>query len=67
MTREELKIEALSQRIAELTAGYEVRIADLRVELTLLSDQLVELKKASGDENVEVADTSKSGTSETDK
>lgn len=46
MDKKDLKIEALTQRIAELTAGYENVIADLRVELTIL---------AQGAEDVEVA------------
>ena len=49
MDKKDLKIAALTQRIAELTAAYEERIADLRVELTVLSDQVEEKKETKKD------------------
>lgn len=55
MDKQDLKIEALRQRIAEITAQYEDRIADLRVELTVLSQELEGFKKES--DNVEMAES----------
>lgn len=43
-TQQELKIQALLQRIAELTAEYENKVADLRVHLTVVSEELKEVK-----------------------
>lgn len=48
-TREGLKIMALRERVATLTAEYEDKVADLRVELTIVSQELEERKKADGD------------------
>lgn len=42
MDRNELKIEHYKQRVAELSVQYEDRVADLRVEVTLLTQQLNE-------------------------
>jgi uncharacterized protein YeeX (DUF496 family) len=53
MDKKDLKIEALRQRIAELTVQYEDRVSDLRVDFTLVSQELEELKKEHAD--VEVA------------
>jgi len=39
MEKAELIITALQQRIGELTSNYEVQIAMLRAELTMLMDQ----------------------------
>ena len=36
----QLKVQALSERISEMTAQYEDKIADLRVELTLLNQRV---------------------------
>lgn len=36
----DLKIQALLERIASLTTEYENKVADLRVQLTLLSEEL---------------------------
>jgi hypothetical protein len=44
MDRKDLKIEALLQRITTLTAQYENQVADLRVELTLTTRELEEIK-----------------------
>lgn len=44
-TPEQMKMQALVERIAELTAEYENKIADLRVGFTMLSNQLEEARK----------------------
>lgn len=44
MDRNELKVMALRERVAALTADYEDKVADLRVELTLVSQELEEFK-----------------------
>lgn len=44
MDRKDLKIEALLQRVASLTAEYENRVADLRVELTEQAQQNADLQ-----------------------
>lgn len=43
--RQELKIQALTQRIAELTAEYENKIADLRVAFTVTSAELEQARE----------------------
>lgn len=43
MDRNELKIMALRERVAQLTAEYEDKVADLRVELTIVSQERDEL------------------------
>lgn len=42
MEDNELKIAALMERMAGLVAGYENMLADYRVEITKLSEQLAE-------------------------
>lgn len=42
--KQELKIQALTQRIAELTAEYENKVADLRVAYTVINAELEDLK-----------------------
>lgn len=37
--RNELKVQALTERVAQLTAEYENKIADLRVELTVVTNE----------------------------
>lgn len=58
MDRKDLKIEHYKQRVAELSVQYEDRIADLRVELTELSQQVQQLQQelsdAKGDDEEEV-------------
>jgi uncharacterized protein YeeX (DUF496 family) len=44
MDRNELKIEALRQRIAQLSVEHEDRAADYRVEITLLGEELNNLR-----------------------
>jgi len=44
LTREELKIMALRERVATLTTDYEDKVADLRVELTLVAQERDALK-----------------------
>lgn len=44
--RNELKVQALLEKISNLTANYENQIADLRVELTIISEELRELNEA---------------------
>lgn len=42
MDRKDLKIQALLERVSSLTTDYENRIADLRVELTEVSNELAQ-------------------------
>lgn len=51
MDKNELMIEALTQRIAEITASYERRIADIRADFTIMHEKV---KSQEGTENVEV-------------
>jgi len=44
--KKDLKILALRERVAQLTADYEDKIADLRVELTYISAELENYKPA---------------------
>lgn len=46
MDKAELVITALQQRIGEITSGYEVQIAMLRAELTMLVNEKEEKEKA---------------------
>lgn len=48
LTRDQFKVLALRERVAQLTAEYEDKVADLRVELTFVSQELESLKKAQG-------------------
>lgn len=41
--KQELKIRALLEKISSLTTNYENQVADLRVELTLVTEQLEQL------------------------
>lgn len=50
MDNKDLIIEALRQRIGELTTDYETKIAMLRVEITNLSSSLDELSKEDNDQ-----------------
>lgn len=57
MDRKDMKIEALKQRLAEITVQYEDRDADRRIEITEmaqkikeLEDALIELQEAKPDE-----------------
>jgi hypothetical protein len=43
--RNELKVQALLEKVSNLTTRYENEVADLRVELTILSKQLEEANK----------------------
>lgn len=45
VTPEGLKIQALLERVSSLTAEYENKVADLRVELTVVSRELESLRK----------------------
>lgn len=42
--RKDLKSRALLERVANLTAEYEEKVADLRVELTIVSQERDQLK-----------------------
>lgn len=42
MDRKELKIQALRERIAEITTMYEDKVADLRVEITFNAEAIRE-------------------------
>ena len=44
MDKNELKVEALRQRVGQLTVEHEDRAADYRVEITLLTQRLQELE-----------------------
>lgn len=44
--KQELKIQALNQSVAEATANYENKIADMRVEYTLLLEAYQALLEA---------------------
>lgn len=46
MDKNELKITALRQALGERMAEYEDRVADLRVEITLLTEQNTKLQEA---------------------
>lgn len=37
--RKDLKIQALLEKISSLTANYENQVAELRIDLTLMSDE----------------------------
>lgn len=56
----ELKVEHYKQRVAELSVTYEDRIADLRVELTLVSQELEEYKSREAEETEDVVSETKS-------
>lgn len=55
---ENLKIQALRESISNLVANYEEKIADLRVEITVLSQRLqqAEQELQSRAEDIEVED-----------
>ncbi len=40
LDRKDLKIQALLERISQLTTQYESQVSDLRVELTVVSQEL---------------------------
>lgn len=42
---ENLKIQALKESISNLVANYEEKVADLRVEITVLSQRLQQLEQ----------------------
>lgn len=44
MDRNELKIQALLEKISNMTAQYENQIADLRVDLTIISQDRDQLR-----------------------
>lgn len=54
--KKDLKILALRERVAQLTAEYEDKIADLRVELTVTTQEFEELKKSLESEDGEKSD-----------
>lgn len=45
MDRNELKSQALLERVSEISTTFESRVADLRVEITLQSQEIAELKQ----------------------
>jgi hypothetical protein len=53
-SKEELIITAMQERIGQLAANYELQIAMLRAELTVLSNDEVEKKKALDDYSSEI-------------
>lgn len=55
MSEKTLKEVALLERVGELTCSYEDRIADLRVELTNVSNERDELRKDQSRLLVEIA------------
>lgn len=50
--RKDLKIQALLEKVSSLTTNYENQVADLRVEVTMLSQALQEAQQVQEDENV---------------
>lgn len=50
LTRKDLKIQALLEKVSNLTAQYENQVADLRVEVTLLSAELQEARSPQAEE-----------------
>ena len=56
MDRKDLKIQALLERIRDLTTNYENQVADLRVELTVVNSELTELKGAEEEANPDTED-----------
>lgn len=56
MSKEELIIAALQQRIGELSAEYEMKIAMLRAELTTMIDLQNEKEKASREYSKSIED-----------
>lgn len=44
MDRNELKVQALLEKISNLTAQYENQVADFRVELTMLNQENEQLR-----------------------
>lgn len=44
MDRKDLKIQALLEKISSLTTNYENQVAELRVDLTITSNELQEVK-----------------------
>jgi hypothetical protein len=62
LDRNELKVQALLEKISTLTTNYENQIADLRVEITLVGQQLQETQEqlanaVSEEEAADTADT----------
>lgn len=55
MDRNELKIQALLEKLSNLTANYENQIADLRVDITLTSIELEELKAIQAEKDQDVS------------
>lgn len=51
MDRKELKIQALLEKVASLTAQYENQVADLRVDLTVVSQELQSAHAAAAEAN----------------
>lgn len=45
MDRNELKVQALLEKVSNLTTNYENQVADLRVDVTLLSQENNSLKQ----------------------
>lgn len=64
LDRNELKVQALLERVSSLTVEYENKVADLRVEVTLLSNQIQatqsEVEDGVSEEEVTTADTNSS-------
>jgi hypothetical protein len=52
-TRQELKVQALLERISQLTASYENQAADYRVEITELASRLGQYEDAEGNRIVQ--------------
>jgi uncharacterized protein YeeX (DUF496 family) len=46
LDKKDLKIQALLERVSTLTAQYENQVSDLRVDVTLLSQELERLNKS---------------------
>lgn len=60
MDRNELKVQALLEKISSLTANYENQVADLRVEVTIVTHERDELLAEKEDADVVEEKTKKS-------
>lgn len=66
--RSELKVQALLEKVGNLTSNYESQIADARVEITLLNNELGMLRQQLADQAGEdVSEEEVSGDSEVEE
>lgn len=55
--RKDLKIQALLEKVSSLTTNYENQVADLRVEVTLLTDALQLIQSQLPQDEAQESDT----------